>query len=55
MSFPAKEKPRHRDLQPDEFRELWAVLDDQKYNKCGRLILYTLSVALALKLLLFTR
>ena len=54
MSLPAQEKPRHRDLQPGDVRKLWSVLDNQKYNKHGKPLLFTPSIALALKLLLFT-
>lgn len=54
MSLPAQEKPRHRDLQPADVRKLWGVLDNQKYNKYGKPLLFTPSIALALKILLFT-
>lgn len=54
MTLPAKEKPRHRDLKPSEVRKIWDVLNNQQYNKYGKPLLFTPSVALALKILLHT-
>lgn len=54
MTLPAKEQPRHRDLQPAEVRKIWKILGHQEYNKYGKPLLFTPAVALAIKILLLT-
>ena len=54
MTLPAKEQPRHRDIQPDEIRKIWVSLNSPRFGKYGKPLLFTPSVAIAMKILILT-